>query len=381
MKGISVLGSTGSVGRQTLDVIREHNTEFRVVALSANRNIELIKQQIEEFRPLAVAIMDEGKAAELCEQVDIPVYTGMEGLIKIATIKQADIVVTSVVGSVGIKPTAEAIKAGKAIALANKETLVSAGEYIMGLVKKYNTHLTPIDSEHSAILQCLNGENRSEVEKIIITCSGGSFLGRKREDLENVDVGAALNHPTWSMGRKITIDSATLMNKGFEVLEAMHLYDIPLSQIEVVVHPQSIIHSMVEYKDGSVIAQLGEKDMRLPIQYSLSFPRRPSNSFKKLNLAETGKLTFEKPDTITFPCLTYAYEAGETGGTLPAVMNAANEVAVDAFLKGKIKFLDIPRIIKGTMDLHSNTDSPDIDEILSADEWARKKASELVGGV
>lgn len=375
MKTISILGSTGSIGTQTLEIVRQHPKEFKVVGLTANSNTELLEKQIKEFRPLAAAVMNREKVDILKDRTRIEFYSEIEGIIKIAKLNEADTIVNSLVGSIGIEPTYEAIKAGKNIALANKETLVAAGEIIMNEVKKNNVSLMPIDSEHSAIFQCLNGEDINDVKKITITCSGGPFRNLKKEQLENVTKEDALKHPTWNMGAKITIDSATLMNKGFEVIETHWLYGINYDKIEVVIHPQSVIHSLVEFKDNSVIAQLGMPDMKIPIQYALSWPKRLPNISKTLDLVKTKNLEFKEPDFEMFPCLKYAYEAGKIGGTMPAAMNAANEAAVWAFLNNKIRFLDIPKIIKSEMDNHILIKNPGLKEILEVDRKIKEKLS------
>jgi len=376
MKHLSILGSTGSIGTQTLDIIREHPNKFKVIGLTTNRNIELLKKQIEEFRPEAVAVMDEEKADEL--KADIQVYKGMDGLIKIAKLSGADTVVNSLVGSIGVLPTIEAIKEKKNIALANKETLVTAGQIVMNELKKNKVSLMPIDSEHSAIFQCLNGENISEVSRITITCSGGAFKNYTKEQLEKATAKDALKHPTWSMGAKITIDCATLMNKGFEVIEAHWLYGLSYEKIGTVLHPESVIHSLVEFQDSSVIAQLGLPDMGIPIQYALSYPKRFQNALTRLDLKKIRQLNFREINHKLFPCLSYAYEAGKTGGTLPAVMNAANEIAVKYFLRDKIKFLDIPRIIKQKMDEHKLIKNPSIDEILDVDKKIKEQVEKEI---
>ncbi len=369
MKQLSILGSTGSIGTQTLDIVRENPNDFKIVALTTNKNIQLLKKQIEEFKPELVCVFDKEAADNL--KIEIPIHKGMDGLIKAATIDNADTIVNSLVGSIGVMPTYKAIKAEKDIALANKETLVTAGSIIMDEVKKNNVKLMPIDSEHSAIFQCLNGEDIKTVNKIIITCSGGAF--RDKANLENLNAADALKHPTWNMGAKITIDSATLMNKGFEVIEAHFLYSIPYEKIEVIIHPQSIIHSLVEFNDHSVMAQLGLPDMRIPIQYALAYPRRIKNQLKSLNLKEIKSLDFKEYDEKRFPCLKYAYEAGKIGGTLPAVMNAANEVAVASFLKNKISFVDIPMTVRKAMDEHKVIKNPELDEILEVDKEVKEK--------
>ncbi|MFC1704867.1 1-deoxy-D-xylulose-5-phosphate reductoisomerase [Nanoarchaeota archaeon] len=371
---ISILGSTGSIGTQTLDVVR-NNSQFKIKALSCNSNIDVLKQQIEEFKPEAVAVFDEEKADLL--KADVPVYKGLAGLVKIATMQDADTVINSLVGSIGVLPTVKAAKHFKNIALANKETLVAAGSVVMDLVKKHNVKLMPIDSEHSAIFQCLNGENIAEASKITITCSGGAFKNKTKEELESVKAADALKHPTWNMGAKITIDCATLMNKGFEVIEAHWLYNMPYDKIDVVIHPQSIVHSLVEFHDHSVIAQLGMPSMKIPIQYALSHPKRFKNdSFPRLKLTEIKNLEFKEPDFEKSPCLKYAYDAGNTSGSLPAVMNAANEVAVKLFLEDKIKFLGISKVIKAAMDGHKVIKNPTVDEILDIDKKTKKEVKE-----
>ncbi len=379
MKHLSILGSTGSIGTQTLDIVRQHPDKFKIVGLTANQNTELLIKQIKEFGPLAVSVMDLRKASEVLNFTSIPVYNGIEGLNKIATLKEADTVINSLVGSIGVEPTYNAIKAKKNIALANKETLVTAGSVIMKTARENNISITPIDSEHSAILQCIKNENKKDIKKIIITCSGGPFKNHTKEQLENVTKNDALKHPTWNMGAKITIDSATLMNKGFEVIEAHWLYGIDYDKIEVVIHPQSIVHSFVEFKDNSVIAQLGLPDMKIPIQYALSYPERFESSFEnKLDLAKIKNLEFSLPDFEKFPCLRYAYEAGKIGGTMPAVLNAANEIAVKYFLEGKIKFLDIQKIIRKMMDLHKVILNPTLKEILEVDKSIKEETQKII---
>jgi len=376
---ISVLGSTGSIGVQTLDVAR--NLNIKVDGLAANKNIELLEKQARKFKPEIVAVMDENQAAVLrsrLEDTGIEVAGGVEGLKKVACVESAQTVVTAIVGIAGLVPTMEAIKSGKNIALANKETLVTAGSIVMAEAKKQKVEILPVDSEHSAIFQSLMGNNKEDVSKIILTASGGPFRGKRMDELRNVSVKEALKHPNWSMGSKITIDSATMMNKGLEVIEARWLFDVPLDRIEVLIHPQSIIHSMVEYKDGAIMAQLGSPDMRLPIQLALTYPRRLMNSFSKLDLLKNNSLTFEAPDTEAFPCLKLAYEALRTGGTMPAVMNAANEEAVRLFLEERIGFTEIPQIIQRVMESHSVKSVPDLDDIIGMDLWARGRVKELI---
>ncbi|NLD47179.1 MAG: 1-deoxy-D-xylulose-5-phosphate reductoisomerase [Clostridiaceae bacterium] len=371
-KRISVLGSTGSIGVQTLDVAR--NLKIPVDGLSANKNIELLEKQAREFRPKIVAVKEQRLADVLrsnLKGLDIEVISGLEGLKKVASIESVDTVVTSIVGIAGLIPTMEAIRRRKNIALANKETLVTAGNIVMAEARKSGVNILPVDSEHSAIFQSLMGNNIEDVSKIILTASGGPFRGKSKSELEKVTLEEALRHPNWSMGSKITIDSATLMNKGLEVIEAKWLFDIMLDRIEVLVHPQSIIHSMVEYNDGSIIAQLGSPDMRIPIQFALTYPDRKPNQFSKLNLLETGRLTFEMPDLHTFPCLRLAFEAINTGGTMPAVLNAANEEAVGLFMERKIGFMDIPIIIVEIMCKHSINYKPELDDIIEVDLWTR----------
>ncbi len=371
MKNISILGSTGSIGTQTLDIVKQYSNEFKIIGLTANSNIELLKKQIEEFKPQAVAVMQKEKADLLKENVEV--YSGMGGLIKIATLNETNTVVNALVGSSGILPTVNAIKSKKNIALANKETLVVAGEIVMNLVKENNITLTPIDSEHSGLFQCLEKQNKDEIEKITITASGGPFHNLRKEDLENVTLQQALKHPTWQMGGKNTIDSATLMNKGNEILEAMHLFNLPISKVDAVIHEQSLIHAFIEFVDGNFLAQISKNDMRFPIQYALSYPKRFPNNFEKLDLDTLQKLTFKKIDEEMFPCFKLAKIAGKLGGTMPAVLNAANEIAVSAFLKDKIRFPDIPRLIKKMMDEHNVIKNPDLDEILDVDKKIKEK--------
>ncbi len=370
MKKISILGSTGSIGTQTLEVARE-NKDIEVLGLAAGNNIKLLEQQIREFKPRIVAVWTEEKAKELRENVkdlNVKVVSGMDGLIEVSVIEEAEILVTAIVGMIGIRPTIEAIKAGKNIALANKETLVTAGHIIMPLAKEHHVQILPVDSEHSAIFQSLQGSNRGELHKILLTASGGPFRGRKRNELVNIQVEDALKHPNWEMGRKITIDSSTLVNKGLEVIEAKWLFDVDIDQIEVVVHPQSIIHSMVEYVDGAIIAELGTPDMKLPIQYALYYPKRRYLPGARVDFATLSQLTFEKPDLETFYGLRLAFEAGRTGGSLPTVFNAANELAVSKFLNRKIGYLQIPEIIENCMRNHKNIQNPTVEEILQTEQ-------------
>lgn len=370
MKKIAILGSTGSIGTQTLDVVR-NNKDLEVIALAAGSNITRLEEQILEFRPKVVSVWDEQKAKELREKVkhlNVKVLSGMDGLIACAVEKDSSIVVTAVVGMIGIRPTIEAIKAGKDIALANKETLVTAGHIIVPLVKEYGVSLLPVDSEHSAIFQCLHGERQNKVSKILLTASGGPFRGKKLEDLKNIQVEDALKHPNWSMGQKITIDSSTMVNKGLEVMEAKWLFDVEYSQIQVVVQPQSIIHSMVEFEDGGVMAQLGTPDMRLPIQYALYYPERRPLPGDRLDFYKLGQITFEEPDLETFRGLKLAFEAGRLGGSMPTVYNAANELAVSMFLKRKISYLEIVESIEYAMKKHSFIENPNVEQILLVEQ-------------
>ena len=372
MKKIAILGSTGSIGTQTLDVVREHSDELQVVALAAGSNKERLKEQIKEFHPKLVSLSDEKKAQELKEELageQVEVVCGMEGLIEVAGADSADVVVTAVVGMMGILPTMEAIKKGKDIALANKETLVTAGHLIIPMAKEYGVSILPVDSEHSAIFQSLQGEPKAALDKILLTASGGPFRGKSAEFLETATLEDALNHPNWSMGPKITIDSSTMVNKGLEVMEAKWLFGVDYSQIEVVIQPQSIIHSMVQYVDGAIIAQLGTPDMRVPIEYALFYPERRSLSGDRLDFSKLSQITFEKPDYKVFRGLSLAIEAGKTGGTMPTVFNAANERAVAKFLKGEIKYTDIVRSIEKCMDAHKVSAHPDLEEILATEQW------------
>ena len=369
MKKIAILGSTGSIGTQTLEVVRE-NGDIEVLGLAAGSNISLLEEQIREFQPKLVAVWDEKKAAELkikVQDLDVKIVTGMDGLIEVSVMEEVEILLTAVVGMIGIRPTVEAIKAGKDIALANKETLVTAGHIIMPLAKEMGVSILPVDSEHSAIFQALHGEKREQVEKLLITASGGPFRGRKRDELKNVTLADTLKHPNWVMGQKITVDSATLVNKGLEVMEAKWLFDVDLDHIQVVVQPKSIIHSMVEFKDGAVMAQLGTPDMRLPIQYALYYPERRYLEGERLDFHKLKEITFEDPDMETFLGLPMAMDAARAGGSMPTVFNAANELAVKKFLQEKIGFLDIYEIIGQSMDRHQVIANPDLDEILAVE--------------
>lgn len=370
MKNIAIIGSTGSIGTQTLEVVRA-NDDLNVIALAAGNNVDLLEKQVREFKPVYACMASEDKAKELRERLaDIPVkiLCGMEGLLEIAVIPQVEIFVTAIMGMIGIRPTIAAIEAGKDIALANKETLVTAGHIIIPLAKEKKVQILPVDSEHSAIFQCLQGGKKEQVSKLLLTASGGPFRGRKREELVDIQVEDALKHPNWAMGRKITIDSSTLVNKGLEIMEAKWLFDVELDQIEVVVHPQSVIHSMVEYKDGAVIAQLGTPDMKLPIQYALYYPERKFLAGERLDFAQLGSMTFEKPDMETFRGLGLALEASEKGDSMPTVYNAANELAVAKFLERKIKYLQIVEIIEACMKEHKIIKNPSVDEILEVEK-------------
>lgn len=376
MKKIAILGSTGSIGTQTLDIVREQG-DIQVVAMAAGSNISLLEAQMREFKPSLVSVWDEKKASELrtnTKDLGIKIVSGMEGLLEVSVIPESEILVTAIVGMLGIRPTIAAIKAGKKIALANKETLVTAGHIIIPLAKEYKVPILPVDSEHSAIFQSLQGAGDNKISRILLTASGGPFRGRKSDDLKNIQVEDALKHPNWSMGRKITIDSSTLVNKGLEVMEAKWLFDVTLDQIQVVVHPQSVIHSAVEYQDGAVIAQLGTPDMRLPIQYALYYPERRNLSGRRLDLFEIADLTFEKPDTDTFRGLALAYQAMEKGGNIPTVYNAANEKAVSLFLDRKISYPEITELIEACMEDAEFIDHPDVDEIL----WTEAAAYEFI---
>lgn len=370
MKKIAILGSTGSIGTQTLEIVREQK-DIQVTAIAAGSNIELLEQQIREFLPSVAAVWEEEKANELrieTADLNVKIVSGMEGLLEIATEPESEILVTAIVGMLGIRPTIAAITTGKTIALANKETLVTAGHLIMPLAKKHHVQILPVDSEHSAIFQSLQGEQENKIHKIILTASGGPFLGKNREELKNIQVEDALKHPNWSMGKKITIDSSTLVNKGLEVMEAKWLFDVKPEQIQVTVHPQSVIHSAVEFEDGAVIAQLGTPDMRLPIQYALYYPNRRSLSGKRLDLFELSSLTFEKPDTKTFCGLSLAFTAMERGGNIPTVFNAANEKAVAMFLDRKISYLTITDIIEACMNQIDIIKHPTLEQVLDTEQ-------------
>ena len=377
-KKIVILGSTGSIGQQTLEVIRKYSNEFEVVGLSGWENTTFLKEQISFFKPKIAVVKNEYIARKLRKDldnsIDIKLLWGTEGLIKISTLEEADIIVVAITGIASLIPTFEAVKRGKKIALASKEAMVVAGELLVKEARLRNAKILPIDSEHSAILQCLKNEQKDCVEKIILTASGGALYNLTESSLKNVSIEDALNHPTWKMGKKVTIDSATLMNKGLEVIEAKWFFNIPANKIEILIHPQSYVHSMVQFIDGTILAQIGDHDMRIPIQYALFYPNRTINNFSRLELSKVGQLTFKKPNFDKFPCIKLAYQALELGGTMPAVLNGANEIAVDAFLNSKISFSEIPIIIQNTMKEHEPKYNPNISDILDADYWARERA-------
>ena len=377
-KKIVILGSTGSIGQQTLEVIQKFSNEFEVVGLSGWENTKLLQEQIGFFKPKITVVKNEAIAGKLKKdlnrQNNIKILWGTNGLINIATLEEADIIVVAITGMASLIPTFEAVKRGKRIALSSKEAMVVGGELLVKEAISKNTKIIPIDSEHSAILQCLKNEKKDCVEKIILTASGGALYNFTENALEDVTVEDALNHPTWKMGKKVTIDSATLMNKGLEVIEAKWFFNIPANKIEIVIHPQSYVHSMVQFIDGTILAQIGDHDMRIPIQYALFYPNRTINNFSRLELSKVGQLTFKKPNFDKFPCIKLAYQALELGGTMPAVLNGANEIAVNAFLNSKISFSVIPIIIQNTMKEHKPKYNPNINDILDADYWAREKA-------
>ena len=381
MKTISILGSTGSIGVSTLEIVAAHPDRFQVIALSAGSNIDLLIEQIEQFSPKLVAVITEESARKLKSMLNgkkPEILFGVPGMVAVATVAESDLVVAAIVGAAGLVPTAAAIQAGKDLALANKETLVTAGHLIMEMVRRKGINLYPVDSEHSAVFQSMQGHRRADVKKIILTASGGPFFNYPIEKLAQVTIDEALNHPNWSMGRKITIDSATMMNKGLEVIEARWLFDISAEKISVHIHPQSIIHSMVEYVDGCVMAQLGVPDMKAPIAYALTYPERVETGVKPLDLTSLAGLSFFSPDYSRFPALRLAYQAMKAGESMPTVLNAANEVAVEAFLEGRIRFIDIPTIIEKTMDSHPVQRLTSIEEVLLVDRWGRDKAHEIL---
>lgn len=375
MKKISILGSTGSIGTQTLEVC-DSLSDVRIMGLSVNKNIKLAEEQIRKYRPKLISVVDEDAAKQLkisVSDTDTKVISGKDSMSEVSTMPEIDTVVTSVVGIAGLEPTMNAIKSGVDIALANKETLVTAGSLVIDAARDNNVRILPVDSEHSAIFQCIGSHNSSQINRLIITASGGSFYGKTAQELRDVTVKEALNHPNWSMGRKITIDSATLMNKGLEVIEAHWLFGMEYDNIDVVIHRESIVHSLVEFKDNSVLAQMGLPDMKLPIHYALCYPARVPSAVKQLNLWEIGKLTFAKPDFDTFRCLPLAINAGRAGGTMPTVLNGANEVAVELFLNGKIRFCDIAGIVESAVSNHKNVLNPSLDDIIDTDRNVREE--------
>jgi 1-deoxy-D-xylulose-5-phosphate reductoisomerase len=384
MKRIAILGSTGSIGRSALDIIARHKGEFKVAALTAGNNIALLEKQMKSFSPDVVAVADESDARELKMRVgkkiagSVEILSGQDGIAEAAARKNSGFVLSAIVGAAGLIPTLSAIRSGKTVGLANKEALVMAGRILMREAKKHGATILPVDSEHSAVFQCIEGHRKSRLRRIILTASGGPFVGRTTREMERISPREALKHPRWKMGEKITIDSATLMNKGFEVIEAHHLFALPSDKIDVVIHPQCIIHSVVEFSDRSCIAQLSVPDMRGPIAYALTYPKRLDNVIDGLSLHKIGLLTFAKPDNRDFPCLSYAYMALKAGGTMPSVLNAANEVAVRAFLKGYIRFTDIPAIIRKAMLRHKVRPDTKLEVVLEADNWARAEAEEMI---
>jgi 1-deoxy-D-xylulose-5-phosphate reductoisomerase len=380
MKKITLLGSTGSIGMSALDIIEKNPERFCVVALAAGDNTDLLKKQIEKFHPQIIYVKTKEKAAILKSNLksNVEVLYGKEGIKEIASFPDADIVISAISGAAGLIPTLAAIEAGKDVALANKETMVIAGEIVTRVSRKKGVKILPVDSEHSAIFQCLERQKRDFLKRIILTASGGPFHKMTKKQLQNVKPKHALKHPSWKMGKKVTIDSASLMNKGLEVIEAKWLFGVQISQIDVLIHPQSIVHSMVEFIDGSILAQMGIPDMRIPIAYALTYPERIENSLPPLNFIKNGKMEFMKPDTKIFPCLKLAYAAGEAGGTNPAVLNAANEVAVEEFINGKIKFTNIPVIIEKVLSFHDAVKEPSLEEIIQADRWARQQAQKII---
>jgi 1-deoxy-D-xylulose-5-phosphate reductoisomerase len=381
LKNIAILGSTGSIGRSTLSVVEKFPDRFKVVALAAGNNVDLLEKQVRQFKPAIVSISGERSAMVLrakCADLNVRIFSGVEGMIQVAAANDAEMTVSAIVGTAGLVPTIAAIHAGKNIALANKEVLVTAGELVVAAARSKGVSIFPVDSEHSAIFQCLLAGESRDVRRLVLTASGGPFRASSRKDLAKVTLAQALKHPNWNMGRKITIDSATLMNKGLEVIEARWLFNIPPEKITVLVHPQSIVHSMVEYRDGAVVAQLGMPDMRGPIAYALSYPERLEDVSPALDLAAVGTLTFEEPDLERFPCLAYAFDALKAGGSMPAVLSASNEVAVKYFLEEKIGYAEIARTIKATMDAHSPSNIATVEDALKADLWARREAERLI---
>ena len=384
MKRIAILGSTGSIGRSALDIVSAHRDRFRVTVLTAGRNVALLDKQVESFAPDVVAVADKKAAQELKRRIGkkraslLTILSGQDGIADAAAYEDSDFVLSAIVGAAGLIPTLSAVRSGKTIGLANKEALVMAGRILISESKKYRSKIIPVDSEHSAIFQCIEGHRKAAIRSIILTASGGPFAERSLANMVDITPEEALKHPRWKMGKKITIDSATLMNKGFEVIEAHHLFGLPHQSIDVVIHPQSIVHSIVEFRDRSCIAQLSVPDMKGPIAYALTYPQRIDNVIDGLSLHEIGTLTFKKPKKISFPCLSYAYLALEAGGTMPSVLNAANEVAVNAFLKGIIRFTEIPVIIKKTMEEHTVRSDTELHAVIEADQWARKTAERVM---
>ena len=379
MRNLAILGSTGSIGRSTLNVVSQYPDRFKVKALAVRNNVEVLESQVREFSPDVVAVFDESAAARLRGKgLPVEILEGIQGMVDVATLHDVDMVVSAIVGSAGLIPTHEAIKAGKNIALATKEALVMAGHIVMAEASKRGVSIIPVDSEHSAVFQCLEGRRMVDVDKIVLTASGGPFLRRSAKDLSSVSPAEALKHPNWSMGKKITIDSATLMNKGLEVIEAYWLFNVPVDKIGVILHPQSIIHSMVRFIDGSVIAQMSIPDMKGPISYALSYPERLGNILPSLDLAAIKELTFEEPDDSKYPSLALTYGALRAGGTMPCVLNAANEIAVDAFLEGRIPFTDIACVVSDTMNMHNVIKGETIEEVIGASDWAKQKAKEII---
>lgn len=382
MKKITILGSTGSIGLSALDVIEKNSQRFQVEALTAGKNIKLLKKQIEKFKPKAVAVNNKETALKLRECLTnknkVKVLYDEEGLQEVASFPSADIVISAIAGSAGLLPTLAAIEAGKDIALANKETMVMAGEIVTGKAAKKRVKIIPVDSEHSAIFQCLEGQNRNKLRRIILTASGGPFLNFTRNELQNVTLSQTLRHPNWKMGRKVTIDSASMMNKGLEIIEAKWFFNMDIRCIDVLIHPQSIVHSMVEFVDGAFLAQMGIPDMKIPIAYALTYPERIMNHLPLLNLVKTGKLEFRSPDMKKFPCLMLAYAAGLSGGTAPVVLNAADEIAVAAFMENKIRFADLPKIIEKVLNRHHPVNNPSLDDILHTDLWAKTETEKII---
>jgi 1-deoxy-D-xylulose-5-phosphate reductoisomerase len=386
IKRISILGSTGSIGRNALDIISRHRDLFRIVALTAGENINLLEEQIKTFSPEVVAVADEKAAKELQQRLgrknpSLRMLSGNDGVAEAASSNNSDFVLSAIVGAAGLIPTMSAIRSGKTIGLANKETLVMAGRIVTEEARKQKVKILPVDSEHSAIFQCIEGHKKSDLRRIILTASGGPFACRSIEELNDMKPEDALKHPSWRMGKKISIDSATLMNKGFEMIEAHYLFGLPPERIDILVHPQSIVHSIVEFSDRSCLAQLSRPDMKGPIAYALSYPERLKDVVKGLDLDKVESLVFKKPDNVCFPCLSYAYKAMEVKGTMPSVLNAANEVAVEAFLKGKIKFTEISHVIKESMESHDVMPDNELDAVIEADRWARRRAQEIIKGM